>query len=72
MAINRAELAKDYNLIVRKPNRSTSLWEWEIIRISQPLGVKLNGTGFNAEHKARLAGEKALHKLLNNIVRERG
>jgi hypothetical protein len=69
---NRSELAKDYNLVLRKSGRSISLWEWEIIRISRPLGVKLNGTGFNAEHKARLAGEKALHKLLDNIALERG
>jgi hypothetical protein len=46
-------------------------WQWEIQRPPKPLGVKLYRTGFKSETAAKLAGEKALRKLLDGIAQER-
>jgi hypothetical protein len=45
-------------------------WQWEIRRRPKPLGVKLCAIGFKSEKAAKLAGEKALRKLLDGIARE--
>ena len=44
-------------------------WQWEISRRPKPLGVKLYANGFRSEKAAKLAGEKALRKLLDGIAR---
>ncbi len=41
----------------------------EILRRSQPLGVRLTGGDFESEKAARLAGERALRELLDGIGR---
>jgi hypothetical protein len=50
--------------------RAKFLWEWEILRRSQPLGVRLCGDGLQSEQAAKLAGEKALRELLERLRRE--
>jgi hypothetical protein len=45
-------------------------WQWEIQRRPKPLGVRLYRRGFKSEFAARLAGEKALRKLLDGIAKE--
>jgi len=45
-------------------------WQWEIKRRPKPLGIKLYANGFRSEKAAKLAGEKALRKLLDSIARE--
>ena len=47
------------------------LWRWEIQRRPKPMGVKLHAGGFTSEFTAKLAGEKALRKLLDGITEER-
>jgi len=45
-------------------------WQWEIKRRPKPLGIKLYANGFRSEKAAKLAGEKALRKLIDGIARE--
>ena len=58
----------DYFVVVTKERR---VWRWEIQRRPMPLGIKLYEDGFKTEFAARLAGEKALQKLLAAIAEER-
>ena len=44
-------------------------WAWEIRRIP-PLGVMLTEGGFATHKLAKLAGEKALHQLLQSLASE--
>jgi hypothetical protein len=46
-------------------------WQWEIQRRPKPLGVKLCEAGFKSESAAKLAGEKALRKLVDGIAHDR-
>jgi len=45
-------------------------WQWEISRRPKALGVRFYAKGFRSEKAAKLAGEKALRKLLDGIARE--
>ena len=46
------------------------IWEWRILRKSEPMGVKLYEVGFSSEDAARLAGAKALSELLILVRKE--
>ena len=46
-------------------------WSWSIQRRSKPMGVKLEGSGFNSEIAARRAGEEALRAFFKGLARER-
>jgi hypothetical protein len=70
MPINRSNLIRDYYLEVAAPKDSNNNWAWEIRRKSKPLGVRIYGDSFMSENAAKLAGEKALHDLLNRIFHE--
>ena len=58
-----------YSVSVRRLGKPPR-WQWEIQRRPKPLGVKLCEAGFKSESAAKLAGEKALRKLLDGIAHE--
>ena len=60
----------DYFVVIRRGGRPGA-WTWEIQRRSKPIGVRLNGDGFNSEFAAKLAGEKALRELLDGLAQEK-
>jgi len=60
----------DY-FVVTKRGGQQGEWAWEIQRRSKPIGVRLNGDGFNSEFAANLAGEKALRELLDGLAQEK-
>lgn len=62
--------SQDYFVVTRRSRRSPSLWGCEIQRRSKPLGVKLYGADFISEHKAQIAGEKALKELADRLTQE--
>jgi hypothetical protein len=53
--------------VICKRRRRPPNWQWEIQRRSEPLGVKFYKDGFKTEGAAKLAGEKALRALLQEI-----
>ena len=59
----------DY-FVTTKRRRRLREWSWEIHRRSKPLGVKLYGDGFKSEPAAKLPGEKALRRLLDDLAQE--
>ena len=63
-------LSDDY-FVVTKRGGQPGEWAWEIQRRSKPIGVRLNGDGFNSEFAANLAGEKALRELLDGLAQEK-
>jgi hypothetical protein len=63
------DLARDYFVVTRE-DRTTRTWTWEIERRSKPLGIRLYHSGFSSESAAKLAGEKSLRCLLEDIVRD--
>ena len=64
-----ADFARDY-LVVTREDRSTRTWTWEIQRQSKPLGVRLYHGGFPSQSAEKLAGEKALKALIDDLVKE--
>jgi len=56
----------DYFVLVR---RTPQTWQWtyEIHRRSKPLGVSLYHHGFPSEAAAKLAGERLLRRLLDDL-----
>jgi len=60
----------DY-FVVTKRGGQQGEWAWEIQRRSKPIGVRLNGDGFNSEFAANLAGEQALRELLDGLAQEK-
>jgi len=70
MPVNRSKLVNDYYMEIAAPKKSNDRWGWEIRRKSKPLGVKIYGESFKSESAARLAGEKALHDLLNRLFHD--
>jgi hypothetical protein len=60
---------RDYFVTVICKRRRPPDWQWEIQRRSKPLGVKFYKDGFKTEGAAKLAGEKALRVLLQEIAR---
>jgi hypothetical protein len=63
------DLASDYFVVTRE-DRTTRTWTWEIERRSKPLGIRLYDSGFSSDSAAKLAGEKSLRRLLEDIVRD--
>jgi hypothetical protein len=63
------DLARDYFVVTRE-ERTAGTWTWEIERRSKPLGIRLYHKGFSSESAAKLAGEKSLRSLLEDIVRD--
>jgi hypothetical protein len=64
-----SQLAVDYFVITKRDGRPPT-WEWQILRMSKPLGIRLNGGNFKWECSAKLAGEKALKELLDRLAQE--
>jgi hypothetical protein len=67
MAGKRSNLSNDYFVITKLCGRPKTLWTWEILRRSKPLGVKYCGGEFNEAQTAKLAGEEALKEFLNGL-----
>jgi hypothetical protein len=59
----------DYFVVVTHKARQR-VWQWEIQRRPNPLGIKLFEDGFKTEKAARIAGEKALRALLEEIAKD--
>ncbi len=45
-------------------------WSWEILRKSQPLGIKMTGDGFQSDTAAQFAGKRALEDFLSDLLKE--
>lgn len=61
----------DYHVRVsRAVDRFSGGFEWEIVRRSSPMGVRVHGT-CKTEAEARSAGRAALARLLRKIARDR-
>jgi hypothetical protein len=60
----------DYFVVTKRGGRAGA-WAWEIQRRSKPIGVRLNGDGFESEFAAKLAGEEALRELLHGLGQEK-
>ena len=61
--------ALDYFVVTKRDGRSPR-WQWQILRMSKPLGIRLHGGDFRWECAAKLAGEKALKDLLDRMAQE--
>jgi hypothetical protein len=68
MSGDRPKTSPSYSVTVKHHGRN-STWTWEILRTPE-LGVRLCGENFNSEQAAKLAGEKALHTLLEGLANE--
>ena len=64
-----SRLAGDYFVITKRDGQPPT-WQWQILRMSKPLGIKLSGGDFKWEYSAKVAGEKALKELLDRLVQE--
>jgi hypothetical protein len=71
MAGKHSNLNNDYFVISKLCGRPKTLWTWEILRRSKPLGVKYCGDEFTEAQTAKLAGEKALKELLEGLCQEK-
>ena len=60
----------DYFVVTKRGGRPGA-WAWEIQRRSKPIGVRLNGDGFESEFAAKLAVEEALRELLYGLGQEK-
>jgi hypothetical protein len=61
--------ADQYSVVTRSHGRPPS-WAWEIQRRPEALGIKVYDRGFKTEAAAKLAGEKALRALLDELRKE--
>ena len=75
MAGERSNLNDDYFVIIKRYGRprirEKTHWTWEIQRRSKPLSTKYDGDDFATAQDAKLAGEKALKKLLDRLRQEK-
>jgi hypothetical protein len=69
MSQRSPDVPDDY-FVTAKRRRRLREWSWEIHRRSKPLGIKLYGDGFKSEPAAKLAGEKPLRRLLDDLAQE--
>jgi len=60
----------DYYLVTSRRGENPERWGWEIRRKSKPLGIKLNGDGFQSESAAKFAGKRALDDFLSALAKE--
>lgn len=54
----------NYYISVRSVGNGDITWEWQILRRTKPMGIKLYGGGYKSQTAARRAGSKALNELL--------
>jgi hypothetical protein len=59
-----------YSVIIRRRAGRPPVWTWEIQRRPEPLGIRLYEDGFKSPFAAKLAGEKALRQLLDQLAKE--
>ena len=60
----------DYYLVTSRRGEHPERWSWEIRRKSKPMGIKLNGEGFQSESAAKFAGKRALDDFLSELAKE--
>jgi hypothetical protein len=58
-----------FRVIVSRRGRNRT-WRWQIVRTPKALGVKLYEDNFYTEQAAKLAGQKALHAILEGVTKE--
>ena len=60
----------DYYVVTSRRGVYPDRWTWEILRKSQPLGIKMTGDGFQSDTAAQFAGKRALADFLSELLKE--
>jgi flavin reductase (DIM6/NTAB) family NADH-FMN oxidoreductase RutF len=60
----------DYYVITARRGEYPERWSWEILRKSNPLGIKMTGDGFQSEMAAQFAGKRALADFISELLKE--
>ena len=60
----------DYYIATSRSGETPARWSWEIHRKSNPLSIKLTGSGFQSDAAAQFAGKKALADFLADLSKE--
>jgi hypothetical protein len=60
----------DYYITSSRTGERPDRWGWEILRKSQPLGIKMSADGFQSESAAQFAGKRALADFLADLEKE--
>jgi hypothetical protein len=68
--LRRIVSPEKYSVLIRRRSGRPPLWTWEIQRRPKPLAVRLYEDGFKSPFAAKLAGEKALRKFLEQLAKE--
>jgi hypothetical protein len=66
MAIN----PNDYYVVTSRRGEHPDRWSWEIRRKSKPLGIKMEGYGYQSDSAAQFAGKRALADFLLDLAIE--
>ena len=59
--------AQDYYISVSGDGSYPKRFTWKLCRKREPLGVKIEGTGFSSQLAAEIAGREALHDFIAAI-----
>ena len=60
----------DYCIITSRRGQQPERWNWEILRKSKPLGIKMTGDGYQSDAAAQFAGNQALTEFLVDLSKE--
>lgn len=63
---------RTYYVIVMRRGDGATPFCWQIERRREPMGVKVSGAGYRSYRAAQEAGNQALNKLLDELVKEGG
>jgi flavin reductase (DIM6/NTAB) family NADH-FMN oxidoreductase RutF len=60
----------DYYVVTARRGQQPERWSWEILRKSNPLGIKMTGEGYHSDAAAQIAGKQALAEFLTDLSKE--
>ena len=60
----------DYHVVTSRTGERPERWSWEILRKSNPLGIKMTVDGFQSEMAAQFAGKRALADFISELLKE--
>jgi hypothetical protein len=60
----------DYYVVTSRRGQQPERWNWEILRKSKPLGIKMTGDGYQSDTAAQFAGKQALAEFLAALSKE--
>ena len=60
----------DYYVVTSRRGQQPERWSWEILRKSNPLGIKMTGDGYQSDTAAKFAGKRVLAEFLAELSRE--